>query len=324
MSTPEDPTPQVAAEPPARGEPRPFDFLHPTALSREHVRTMQIVQEAMARGISTVLATTLRAVTQANITGITQTSFEKYLGSLPDPALVTQLALGAQVGPAVLDIPLPLAFAATELMLGGSGGAQQPERAMTELELGLMMNIVELMLPVVRSAFEPLVDTSPSITGQESNPAFVQLVGPTDLVVVIGLDVTIEEVSGIVTLCVPFGGLQPHLELLSENARAGSLSADKLAVERARLHEHLGGAAVEASARFRPCRATSDQIIALAPGDVLMLSHPTEMPLTLEVDGTPVHDVRIGRVNRNFAIRVESVIEPGHRRRTSRLQVEPA
>ena len=39
-----------------RGEPKPYDFRRQSTLSREHVRTMQIVQETFARGFSTMPA----------------------------------------------------------------------------------------------------------------------------------------------------------------------------------------------------------------------------------------------------------------------------
>ena len=214
-----------------------------------------------------------------------------------------------------------MAFAATELLLGGRGSPDQPTRAMTELERALMRNIVELTLPAIRTSFEPVVAVSPAFAGQEANPQFAQLAAPTDMVIVVSFDLRIEEVSGEMNLCLPFSSLQPHLEALSENAKAGALSADKLAEERARLHFHLASAAVEAAATFRPLIASSEQVVSLAPGDVLLLNHPLEMPLTLAVDGTPVHDVHIGRVNRHFAIRVDDSIDAGRHRRPSRLQV---
>ncbi len=304
-----------------RGDPRPFDFRHPSTLSREHVRTMQIVQETLARGFGTTFASTLRAVAHVSIKDITQRPYDEYVRHLPNPTLLTELTLEPLAGSALLQIPLPVAYASTELLLGGRGGPDQPARAMTELERGLMRNIVELTLPGVRTAFEPVVAVEPAVVGQEANPHFAQIASPTDMVIVVSFDVRVEEVSGEMTLCTPFSSLQPHLEALSANARVGALSADKLAAERARLHRHLAAASVEAAATFRPLVASSDQVVSLAAGDVLMLNHPLEMPLTLSVDGTPIHDVHIGRVNRHYAIRVDAAIDGGRHRRPSRLQV---
>ncbi len=284
---------------------------------------MQIVQETMARGITTTFASTFRAVSHVSIDDISQRPYDEYVRELPNPTLLTELSLEPLAGGALLQLPLPIAFAATELLLGGPGGPEQPARAMTELERGLMRNIVQLTLPAIRTAFEPVVAIEPAVVGQEANPQFAQLVSPTDMVIVVSFDVKIEHVSDQMTLCLPFDSLQPHLEALSAIARRGALSPDKLAEERHRLRKHLAAAPVEAAARFRPLVATSDQIVSLCVGDVLMLNHPLEMPLTLHVDETAVHDVHIGRVNRHYAIRVDDAVAAGRRRRTSRLQVAP-
>lgn len=308
----------------ARGEPRPFDFRHPSTMSREHMRTLQIVQETLAQGLTTTLASALRAVTRVSIKGIDQLPYQEYIESIPDPALLAMLRLDPLPGSTLLQIPLRVAYTATELMLGGSGGPNQPDRAMTELEMALMRNIVELTLPAVRTAFEPVVDLTPTVSGQESNPQYAQIAAPTDMMIVISFELGIEEVADTMTCCIPLDAIEPHLEALSATARIGALSPDKLAQEQARLQAHLAEATVNAAATFRPTRASSRQVLALEVGDTLMLNHPVEMPLTLQVDGIAVHDVKVGRINRHLAVQVADSVDPARIRRPVRLQVAPA
>lgn len=293
-------------------------------MSREHSRVLQIVQETLSQGFTTTLSSMLRAVTHVGIKDIVQRPYHEYINVAPNPTLLTMLALGPEGATALLQIPLRVAYTATEMMLGGRGGPDQPERAMTEFELALMRTIVDQLLPVVTVAFEPLLAVEPSIAGQESNPQFAQFSAPTDMMIIISFDLKIEGVSEEMTLCIPHGVLQPHLEAVSARARAGALSADKIAQERARLQHHLVEANVRAAAKFRPALASSRQIITLTVGDTLLLNHPVGMPLTLEVDGIAVHDVRIGRINRHLAVQVADSVDPSQVRRPARLQVAPA
>lgn len=306
-----------------RSEPQPFDFRRPTTLSREHVRTMQIVQETLARGFTTTLASTLRAVTNVSIRSIEQRPYDEYVRELPNPTLLTLLALPPLSGSAMLQIPLRVAYVATEMLLGGVGGANQPKRSMTDLELALMRNIVELTLPEIRYAFESVVPIEPAIVAQEANPQFAQLAAPTDMVIDASFDVKIESVTDVMSLCIPFSSLQPHLEALSASARAGGQSDAKVRADRARVHHHLSEAEVETSAVFRSARATSKQVVALGVGDVLLFNHPTGMPLTLMSGGVPIYDVTIGRVSRHLALQVAGSIPADRQRRRSRLQVIP-
>ncbi len=304
-----------------RSEPQPFDFRRPTTLSREHVRTMQIVQETLARGFTTTLASTLRAVTNVSIASIEQRPYDEYVRELPNPTLLTLLGLPPLSGSAMLQIPLRVAYVATEMMLGGVGGANQPRRSMTDLELALMRNIVELTLPEIRYAFEPVVSVEPTILGQESNPQFAQLAAPTDMVIVASFEIKVESVTDVMTLCIPFASLQPHLEALSASKGNDSKDAERVRAERQRLHDHLSASEVEARAVFRAATASSRQIVGLEVGDVLLFNHPVGMPLTLQAGGVPVLDATIGRVNRQLALQVVGPVPPDRHRRRTRLQI---
>jgi flagellar motor switch protein FliM len=285
---------------------------------------MQIVQETLARGFTTTLASALRAVTQVSIREIDQRPYDEYVRELPNPTLLTMLSLAPLSGSAILQLPLRVAFAATELMLGGRGGPDQPKRAMTDLELSLMRSIVAQSLPEIRYAFEPVVAIEADIIGQEANPQFAQLAAPTDMVIVVAFDVRVETVNDTMTLCIPFSSLQPHLEALSASARTGVQSEAALAKHRQLLHDHVVDSNVDTAARFRPVVASSRQITSLQVGDLMLLNHPVDMPLTLDVGGVPTHEVRIGRLNRQFALQVVGTTEPGRRQHRSRLAVTPA
>jgi flagellar motor switch protein FliM len=304
-----------------RGEPVPFDFRRPTTLSREHVRAMQIVQETLARGFTTTLASTLRAVTHVAVRSIEQRPYDEYIREIPNPAMLTLLSLRPLAGLAMLQIPLRVGYVATELMLGGIGGANQPRRGMTDLELSLMRTIVELTLPEIRYAFESVVTIEPEITAQESNPQFAQLAAPTDMVIVVSFDVRIESTEEVMTLCIPFASLQPYLEALSASSGSGSQSPEKLAMGQTRLRDHVAATEVEARARFRPVVASSKQIVDLAPGDVLLFNHPVSAPLVLQTGRVPTYDVTIGRVNRHLALQIVGRVPADRHERRSRLQV---
>ena len=308
----EEPTAKPAA--PAvrkrRGQPKLYDFRRQSTLSRDHVRTMQIVQETFARGFTTVLASQLRSVTSVTITAIEQRSYDEYVRWLPNPNLLTMLSLAPLSGAAILQIPLEIAYCTVEMLMGGSGDGNQPERPLTDLELGLMRGIIDNALPELRYALEPVVATEPKIMSQESNPQYAQIAAPTDMVIVVSYEIKIENVTGIASLCIPFSSLQPHLEALSASSLYGNLSSANRAENQARLHMHLGETPVSVSAQFRPVEVLARHIVGLKVGDVLPLSHPLDEPLTLIVDQTPTHNARIGRRNRHMAVLIDSAVDP--------------
>lgn len=294
-----------------RGEPRPFDFRRQNKLSREHVRTMQIVQETFARGLSTLLASQLRSVCQVSIRSIDQRSYDEYVRELPNPTFLTLLSLSPLSGAAIFQLPLDVTFCAIELLLGGKGTAgPQPNRPLSDLELQLMRDIVEQAMPELRYAFEPVVATEPKIMSQESNPQYAQIAAPTDMVIVVEYDLKVDAVAGVATLCIPFSSLQPHLEALSATSLYSGNASVNAEESRLRLSKHLQATPIEVSAQFRQVEMSACDIVRLAVGDVVPLSHPVNEPLTLTVDDIPAFEARIGRLNRRLALQVVRPLGP--------------
>ena len=318
-NTPTEPAIQIKKR---RSDPKLYDFRRQSTLSRDHVRTMQIVQETFARGFTTMLASQLRSVTQVSIVSIEQRSYDEYIRWLPNPTLLTMLSLAPLSGAALFQIPLEVAFCIVEMLMGGTGDVQQPERPLTDLELLLMRQIVENALPELRYALEPVVVTEPKIVGQEANPQYAQVAAPTDMVIVVTYEIKIEGVVGTASLCIPFSSLQPFLEALSANSLYGNLSNANRADNLARIQSHIGATPVSVSAQFRPVEVLARHIVGLKVGDVLPLSHPLDEPLTLIVGSTPTHHARIGRRNRRMAVLVESNVDPFEARPFTRWSPE--
>jgi flagellar motor switch protein FliM len=331
MSTPSHPSNVVpsaksrSSQRRRRSEPRSFDFRRQSKLSREHVRTIQIVQETFARGFSTMLAAQLRSVTQVTINSIEQQTYDEYIRDLPNPTLLTLLSLAPLAGAAVFQLPLDVAFCAVELLLGGKSDGAQPARPLSELELVLMRDIVERALPELRYALEPVVVTEPRIVSQESNPQFAQTAAPTDMVVVVAFEVRIESVTGVATLCIPFNSLQPHLEALSATTLYSGQSQALAEENRAQIASHLAETPVTVSAEFRPVEMKACDILRLQVGDIVPLSHRVDQVLTLTVDGVPTFDARIGRRNRRLAVQITGAAdERSPDRRPIRFSLPPA
>lgn len=305
----------------SRSDPKVYDFRQQNTLSREHVRTMQIVQETFARNFSTMLASQLRSVTQVTIQSIEQHSYDEYVRDLANPNLLTLLNLSPLSGAAIFQLPLEIAFCAAELMMGGAGRGDHPSRPLTELELQLVRDIIERALPELRYAFEPVVATEPKIMSQESNPQYAQVAAPTDMVIVVTYEIRIESVAGFATLCIPFSSLQPHLEALSATSLYGNQNMANVTESRVRLNEHVNETPVTLSAQFRQLEMTAHDIVQLRVGDVIPLSHPLEEPLILMAGDTATHRARIGRRHRRLAIVIDSQADPSEYRQAVRVSL---
>ncbi|MGY1689586.1 flagellar motor switch protein FliM [Geodermatophilus sp. SYSU D01105] len=261
-----------------RGEPRTYDFRRPTKLSREHVRVLQIAQEAFGRQATTVLTTMLRTGARMELLGIEQHSYDDYVATLPNPHFVVTFTLEPLAGKGVLAYPLEIAMASVDHMLGGSGSADQPDRPMTVMETTITNHLLTRLLQEFTAAFAHIVDLQPELSEVEYNPQLAQAAAGSDTVMVATFTLGVGSRAGEATLVLPFSAFQTALD----NAASPHLSESAQAKRRRAfeaLTERLTMVPVEVGIRFTPLEVSSEDLLSLAVGDVLLLRHPQDAPL---------------------------------------------
>jgi len=261
-----------------RGEPRTYDFRRPTKLSREHVRVLQIAQEAFARQATTILTTLLRAGARMELVGIEQFSYDDYLVTLPDQVFITTFTIEPLAGKGMLAYPLDMAMATVDHMLGGSGRAQQPSRPMTAMETTITTHLLTRLLDEFARSFATITELQPALNGFEYNPQLAQAAAGSDTVMVATFAMAVGSREGEATLVLPFSSFAQALN----NAASPQLSETALA-KRKRATEALTArlnlVPVDVSVRFAPLSVSSADLLSLAVGDVLLLRHPPDSPL---------------------------------------------
>ncbi|MCU1378351.1 MAG: Flagellar motor switch protein FliM [Acidimicrobiales bacterium] len=278
-----------------------YDFRRPNKFSREHVRALQIVNETFARQWTTLLSTSLRAVSQVTVRKVEQQTYDEYVRDIPNPSYLAILALQPLAGSAILHLPLPVVMAAVDRLVGGPGSAKQPRRAVTEIEASLLRSLMGRILRELAYGFESLVQLEPQLIHQESNPQFAQIASASDMVVVVEFDVRMASTGGVASLCIPFSALQPVLDELTNNAaEAGRQSIDPIGL-RLSLEERLNDAPLPVSVRFTQVTLTASEIVALTPGDLVSLHHHVDAPLDVAVSGVSRFQGRAGRRGKRLA-----------------------
>ena len=261
-----------------RGEARTYDFRRPTKLSREHVRVLQIAQEAFARQATTILTTFLRAGARLELVGIEQSSYDDYIVTLPNPVYISTFSLEPMAGKGMLAYPLDIAMAIVDHMLGGSGTAEQPSRPMTAMETTITNHLLDRLLDEFAVSFATITEIQPALLGHEYNPQLAQAAAGSDTVMVASFTMSVGSREGEATLVLPFSSFAQALN----NAASPQLSDSALA-KRKRAAEALTArlnlVPVDVSVRFAPLTVSSADLLSLAVGDVLLLRHPPDAPL---------------------------------------------
>jgi flagellar motor switch protein FliM len=265
-----------------RSEPRAYDFRRPTKLSRDHVRVLQIAQESFARQGTTVLTTSLRTGARIDYDVIEQVGYDDYVATLDNPAFIATFDLNPLQGKGMLAMPLEVAMAFIDHMLGGSGTLAQPERGMTSMEGQVMRSLLNRLLDEFKSAFAPLVHLDPELDVIEHNPALAQTSAGSETVMVARFLLRVGLRESELSLCLPFNAFSETLKRATSPSLSERDKRQREAATRA-VTERLRVVPVDVAVRHSPTEMFSIDLANLAVGDVITLG-PKDSPLEVVTD----------------------------------------
>lgn len=249
---------------------RTYDFRRPNKFSKDLIRTLVMVHENLARLLQSFFSAGLRTWVQVNVRSTNQYTYSEFTQLLPNPAIVVAFKINPLPGVCLLEFSHNIAYAIVERVFGGPGSDDQPQRALSEIELGIVQRIVQDTFMPMEEAWRNVADISPSLEGVETNPVFIQTGGPAEVVAAITLAVEIGEHMGHMTYAFPYSTVEPVLSKLSPQswlAEAKNMTPE----DQDTLRRSVQGAPLPVTALLGDTRIKLGEFMALGVGDVIPL-----------------------------------------------------
>lgn len=262
-----------------------YDFRRPDKLSKEQLRTLQMLHETFARLAGSSLSAYLRTPVTIDLISLEQVPYEEYLRSI-NQSVFSVLSLPPLTGQAVLEIEFGLVFMMIDRLLGGPGKAISRTN-LTDIERPLVRQTVERMFAALKSAWEGVVIVNPSIEGMETSAQFVQIAPPNDIAITILFEVRVGAQRGAMSLCIPYLVLKPITTKLSAQKWFVNSSRRNSVTSRRVISQQLGQSSVECSIRLGQAKLSVQDFLGLEIGDVLRLNQKTNRDVPLLVGDVP-------------------------------------
>lgn len=290
--------------------PAAFDFRRPAKFTRDHMRSMETAHEVLARRLTGVWTQTLRAVVTLEPVSTDQITYQDYTRSIPSPSVLTTFSLNPLPGPVVIEMSAQMGLTLIDRLLGGLGSPVAMRRP-TELESGLLNDLMERLVLPLQEALEPLEDVTPAIEAIEFNPQFVQAVPPNEMVLMFTFQLSLASTvrsEGLMTLCYPFSTLAPAMDKLQLHAwhSPGDRHSDNELEPPRPFRKLLPEVPVPVTVRLKDSDVPAFDLAMLRPGDVLRLEHRVDEPAMVNIGDEHVLSGRIGRSGRRLAFQVAS------------------
>jgi flagellar motor switch protein FliM len=290
-----------------------YDFVRPNKLSGEQLRSLQRMHEGIAQSLTMALSTYLRINLEVNIVSLGELTFEVFRNSLPNPTVINVLSLAPLPERALATMDMKLAFSLIDRMLGGPGKPLDKLRALTTIEQSLLENVIRRFLDRITEGWQELVEFKAIVESREMDPQFVQVIPSSEMVLVSTFSISApgELEPGEMCFCVPFISIDTVMQRLGNRFRFASMKREPSDGQRKHLDRVVRHTSLPVRAELGSATVTVDQVMAMKPGDVIVLDQRQGDLATGFVGEQMRFLCSPGRTGKAAALRVERVLQPG-------------
>jgi flagellar motor switch protein FliM len=290
---------------------RPYDFRRPSKFAKDQIRTIVMIHENFSRLLSSSLSAYLRAMVQSEVASVDQLTYDEFIKSLQNPTVINVLALKPLEGSMVFEFAPNLAFGFIDRLLGGKGAYDGIIRELTEIEQMVTKRVVMRMANSIKEAWSNVVQIDPEYQGMETNPMFTQVIPPTEMVILVTLDVKIAEISGLMNVCYPYILLEPLLNRLSSQYWFASSKKSFNPEAVTTLKKRLTEATLPVEVELGKATVSVREMLSLDVGDVVKLDQLVEEPLTVKVGKEEKYLGFPGLSNNKLAVQLYGIKQKG-------------
>ncbi len=289
------------------GKVKPYDFYRPSKFSKEQIRTIYMLHETYGRLWSSQLSGVLRNFVTISVSSVDQVTYQEFMQSIPNPTITSTFTMSPLEGKAMMEFSPTLGFPIIDRLLGGAGTSNIVPRELTEIEAHVFSNLIDEGMVFLKEAWASMIDVSPELIDIESNPLFVQIVPPSDMILLITLEARIGSMSGIINIVYPYVVLEPILSLLSAQTLFAIGSRGATDETRSRTSRVLGRAELPVQAILGEVECRFRELLSLEESDILLTSTKINDELDLRVENIKKFSCVPGKQGKNLAVQITSV-----------------
>ncbi|MCC7485305.1 MAG: flagellar motor switch protein FliM [Burkholderiales bacterium] len=297
--------------------PRPYNLARQERIVRGRMPTLEAVNERFARRLRTGLFNFMRRAAEVSVSPARTQNYGDLVTGLPAPASFNVVHARPLRGAGLVVFEAALVLQVIDALFGGDGrfAARAEAREFTPTESRIIERLLEVVFEGLEHAWEPVHPLKFERVRSETNPRFVALAPPGELMVAAGFTIDLgAEAAGAIHVALPYAMLEPIRETLFAQPRGEKAEPDKRWLRL--LSKQVQSAEVQLAATLAHATLPLEQVLKLKAGDVIGME--IGKTVTAEVDGVPVMECRYGACNGQYALQVVRVLHHGNAEDTAR------
>lgn len=285
-----------------------YDFKRPDKFSKDQLRAIQMIHESFARQMTTVLSTLIRSIVSAEIASVEQLAYEEFVNYMVQPTVIGMIEMHPFEGSMLMEINPSLVFTIIDRMLGGRGTFSGNIRELTDIEKTVIERVIMRILELLEDSWSTVVDVRFRFESMESNPFFVQICSPSDMVLVVIMKLRVSDVEGMVSLCFPYFLMEPIMDRLSSQQWFASTSHKADDEVKTWLNNSILQVKMPMAMELGHTVLSLNDVYALQVGDVIKLDELKDANIDVRVGNQIRFKARPGTMNGHMAVELTGVL----------------
>ncbi|HEX7633646.1 MAG TPA: flagellar motor switch protein FliM [Noviherbaspirillum sp.] len=285
---------------------RPYNLATQERIVRGRMPTLEIINERFARLFRISLFNFLHRAAEVSIGPVRVSKYSEFIRNLVVPTNLNLVHMKPLRGTALIVFDPNLVFLLVDNMFGGDGRfhTRVEGREFTLTEQRIIQRILNIVFETYSKSWEPVFPIEFEYIRSEMNTQFANIATPNEVVVTTTFSIELGPVTGEMHFCTPYSTIEPIRDILTSSLQGETLEMDKRWIRL--LKQQIKTAEVELLANLGTADLTFGDVLSMKVGDIIPINIPT--PLCATVDGVPVMECSYGKLNGQYALRIEKLI----------------
>lgn len=289
-----------------------YDFKSPKRVTKDQIKMLTSIFENFSRHLASYLSGILRIYCEIKVESIEELPYFEYNNALPDSMITGNYNLKPIDGSVLLDFSNNITFTLLERLLGGSlENNLAINREFTEIDISLIERVLKKASFFMEEAWSGFIDMHASLQQVETNTRLIQALPMDEVVIIITMSVTIKDVTGTISCCIPCINLEPLLDKLSNshNTAKHETNSEQNVKLKEQINAKINNSSIEISGVLGNANLSLDEILNLQIGDVIKLDRRIDDDIEILVNRRKWFDGIPGVKHNKKALKINKVIQ---------------
>lgn len=291
-----------------------YDFRSPKKITKETIKLLSGIYENYCRMLTSRLTSILRLMCDVTVEQVEESIFHEYNNALDDYVLMglinvkypDKTSSDSQI---LMEMSKPLSFVIIDRILGGVGEEYGNIRDYTDIELSLLSNLLKQLINMMGTTWESTLEIETEFTKIETNSRFIQSINYNDTVVIIVLNVTLNQSTGKITICMPSSVLDEIFKKANVFSRNHNKKMDQsIEDQKTAIMDSIRSSKLNVTGILGTTHATLHDVVEMKVGDLIILDKEINSDVDVNINGEKWFEGKWGTKKNKGVIKINKII----------------